>query len=76
MVRGHSFHCSQASITGELQNSYRVRYSLSGREEFEGYSRGNVLASYIHLHFRGNSSLTAMFVSEANRSRQQAEVNP
>jgi cobyrinic acid a,c-diamide synthase len=76
MVRGHSFHCSQASITGELPNSYRVRDSLSGREEFAGYRRGNVLASYIHLHFRGNSSLTAMFVSEANRSRQQAEVNP
>jgi cobyrinic acid a,c-diamide synthase len=74
-VRGHSFHCSQASITGGVQRSYRVRYSLSGREEMEGYSRGNVLASYIHLHFRGNPSLAAMLVGEANRSREQAEVN-
>jgi cobyrinic acid a,c-diamide synthase len=74
MVRGHSFHCSQATITGDLQTLYRVRYSLSGREEIEGYSRGNLLASYIHLHFRGNPSLAAAFVTEANRSRQQAEV--
>lgn len=73
-VRGHSFHCSRATITGPLETPYRVRYSLSGREEAEGYSRHNVLASYIHLHFRANPSIPAAFVNRAYRTRRPAEV--
>jgi len=74
-VRGHSFHCSQATITDELRTSYRVRYSLSGREEMEGYSRKNILGSYIHLHFCANPSLAAAFVRQAHLSRQSTVVN-
>ena len=73
-VRGHSFHCSQATVTGPLETPYRVRYSLSGREEAEGYSRQNVLASYIHLHFCANPGIAAAFVKRALLSRRPAEV--
>ncbi len=73
-VRGHSFHCSQATITGPLETPYRVRYSLSGREEAEGYSRRNVLASYIHLQFRANPAIAAAFVNGAYLTRRPAEV--
>jgi len=73
-VRGHSFHCSQATITGPLETLYWVRYSLSGREEAEGYSRQNVLASYIHLHFRANPAIAAAFVKRAYLAQRPAEV--
>ena len=73
-VRGHSFHCSQATITGQVETSYRVRYSLSAREEAEGYSRHNVLASYIHLHFRANSAIAFAFVKRAYLARRPAKV--
>jgi cobyrinic acid a,c-diamide synthase len=53
-IRGHSFHYSSAEAAAELKTAYHVRYSLSGREEREGYLRGNVLGSYIHLHLRAN----------------------
>ncbi len=73
-VRGHSFHCSQARITGPLETPYRVRYSLSGRKEAEGYSHQNVLASYIHLHFRANPAIAVAFVKRAYLARRAVEA--
>jgi cobyrinic acid a,c-diamide synthase len=68
-IRGHSFHYSSAEVLGDLQTAYRVRYSLSGEEEREGFSRGNVLGSYVHLHFRANPRLAATFVQRALMAR-------
>jgi cobyrinic acid a,c-diamide synthase len=72
-VRGHSFHYSRVSSRGEVATNYRVRYSMSGREELEGFRRGNVLASYIHLHFRANSTIAENFVA-AIRQAQAAKA--
>ncbi|HEV2274724.1 MAG TPA: cobyrinate a,c-diamide synthase [Acidobacteriaceae bacterium] len=73
-MRGHSFHCSQAALTGELDTAYRVRFSLSGREENEGYSRGCVLASYIHLHFRANPQAARAFLEHALHGRKASAL--
>ena len=67
VIRGHSFHYSRVTNDEGIATSYRVLYSLSGKEESEGYSYGNVLASYIHLHFRANPSV-AQHIVEAARS--------
>jgi cobyrinic acid a,c-diamide synthase len=64
-IRGHSFHCSEAVPTGNLETAYHVHYSLSGRQEDEGYSRGRILASYIHLHFRANPSVAKAFLRQS-----------
>ncbi len=64
-VRGHSFHYSRIVGVPDLPVSYRVQYSLSGREEVEGFRAGGVLASYVHLHFRGNESIAKNFVAGA-----------
>jgi cobyrinic acid a,c-diamide synthase len=61
-VRGHSFHYSRVVAQPDLPASYTVSYSLSGREEQEGFRSGNVLASYVHLHFRGNIEIAGNFV--------------
>lgn len=64
-VRGHSFHCSRIVAHDSLRCVYRVHYSLSGRGEKEGFVRGRVLGTYIHLHFRSNPSLVSSFLQQA-----------
>lgn len=74
VVRGHSFHYSASETLEEMATAYRVRYSLSGKEEREGFSRGNVLGSYVHLNFRANPSLAGTFVRRALAARYAAEA--
>src|ERR1700691_92451 len=73
MVRGHSFHCSRIAAHPSLKCAYRVHYSLSGRREQEGFVRGRVLASYIHLYFRSNPSLVPSFLQQASSARSLVE---
>jgi cobyrinic acid a,c-diamide synthase len=68
VIRGHSFHYSRIASQSEMETSYKVKYSMSGREEFEGFYRGNLLASYIHLHFRANPTVAEHFVKAIRNS--------
>ena len=74
VVRGHSFHYSRIATQGDLGTSYHVQYSMSGKEESEGFGRGNVLASYIHLHFRANPAVAVNFVVAIRQARTQQAV--
>ncbi len=71
VVRGHSFHHSRMVQEPEAPRSYQVQYSLSGEQEQEGFTNaaGNVLASYVHLHFRANVSVAKYFVAAALAGR-------
>jgi cobyrinic acid a,c-diamide synthase len=60
-LRGHSFHYSRASVTQDLDLRYRTTRTLAGDEKVEGYCRGNVLASYIHLSFASHPEVAATF---------------
>ena len=73
-VRGHSFHCSRIVAHDSLGCVYRVHYSLSDRREQEGFVRGRVLGTYIHLHFRSNPSLVSFFLQQAGSARTFVEV--
>jgi cobyrinic acid a,c-diamide synthase len=68
-IRGHSFHYSRVANTSNAPTNYLVRYSLSERQEREGYRVGNVLASYVHLHFRAEKHIALNFVAAAVASR-------
>jgi len=70
-VRGHSFHCSRIRLGEEtgLRTAYRVAYSLSGAGENEGFVVGNVLASYVHLHFGANPAIAGHFVAKVREVR-------
>ena len=74
VVRGHSFHYSRIESHGDMETSYHVQYSMSGKEEMEGFHRGNVLASYTHLHFRANPVVAENFVAAIRRVRMQQAV--
>jgi cobyrinic acid a,c-diamide synthase len=74
-ARGHSFHYSTIDGVPDLPCAYRVRSTLSGIEATEGYVVGNVLASYIHLHFLSNPDLTASFIRAASVSRERVHTS-
>ena len=61
-VRGHSFHYSRMGSGAEVATSYEVDYSISGKQQREGFTCGNVLASYVHLHFGANPVIARHFV--------------
>jgi len=73
VLRGHSFHYSHIVEPSSLPTSYRVNYSLSGKQEEEGFSLRNILASYIHLHFRTSPNIARNFVALA-RSLKAKEL--
>jgi cobyrinic acid a,c-diamide synthase len=75
-LRGHSFHCSRVRAGAAMPTAYRLKYSLSGRDELEGFHYKNVLASYIHLHFRGNPALAASLVTAARRTQARSVEVP
>jgi cobyrinic acid a,c-diamide synthase len=62
-VRGHSFHYSRICSDCEVETRYQVDFSLSGKQQKEGFTRGNVLASYVHLHFGANPAVARHFVA-------------
>ena len=71
-ARGHSFHCSTIIDRQPIDPVYRVRNTMTGREEPEGLRIGNVLASYIHLHFLSSSGIADAFVRYARSARTEA----
>jgi len=68
VLRGHSFHHSRQTTTSDFSPAFRAHYTLSGATADEGYSSGNVFASYIHLNFRGFPEIAERFVSLAEKA--------
>ncbi len=74
-LRGHSFHYSRIVNEPHFDSTYRIVYSLSRREEEdEEFRVANVLASYVHLHFRTSPGVAEVFVNAAILSRKQEVV--
>jgi cobyrinic acid a,c-diamide synthase len=70
-ARGHEFHYSEW-IRTEAQNSFAYRLqSQSDLPLAEGFASGNLLASYIHLHFASNSNLAQNFVTACRNWREK-----
>jgi cobyrinic acid a,c-diamide synthase len=61
-ARGHVFHHSEISGKPAVERRHRLQ-TTRGDETEEGYSAGNVLASYAHLHFGSAPDLASTFVN-------------
>lgn len=64
VIRGHEFHFSE--VDGEHLSAgaaFRFRKNRTGVEYTGGYVSGNVLASYLHMHFAGAPDLAACFLA-------------
>jgi cobyrinic acid a,c-diamide synthase len=73
-VRGHSFHYSRICSSSDAATSYQVEFSLSGKQQQEGFTCGPVLASYVHLHFRANPAVAQHFAATLREARRVAAV--
>lgn len=53
-VHGHVFHYSELKPTIEdFPWAWNITFMRGGKSLSDGYAKGNVLASYVHLHFTG-----------------------
>ncbi len=67
-LRGHEFHYSEiSSETASLGRVYKVGSRRGGESQTEGYACGNVLASYVHLHFGSNPAAAQALVTACRR---------
>jgi cobyrinic acid a,c-diamide synthase len=69
-VQGHEFHYSRITANRSVPSAYTVAGRSPGRE---GYARGNLLASYLHLHLAGAPAIAARLV-EACAARRAARA--
>jgi len=72
-LRGHSFHYSRIQEEGRVEKRALVRYSLSGEDQPEGFTCGNVFGSYIHLHFAAAPLMVRRFITMARACRSEAQ---
>ena len=70
-LRGHEFHYSEllgnpATDSG-WQTVYEASYRRQDRPVREGFQRGSILASYIHLHFASRPEAVQHFIQRLTR---------
>lgn len=69
-IRGHQFHWSKVKWQ-EDHLAYDCFSSKRPEVEQDGYSRGNLLATYVHIHFAGNDGAAAeRFVGACVREKE------
>jgi len=69
---GHSFHYSRIESIGMVDHAYLLKYIRAGRSEHEGFATQNVLASYVHIHFRTNRQLAQNFVDATLAAKKKS----
>lgn len=62
LARGHEFHYSELDGPQGSERAYRLQRAAGDALEDEGFVDGNLLASYVHLHFASNPALASNFV--------------
>jgi cobyrinic acid a,c-diamide synthase len=69
--RGHEFHYSEiAAVAGSSppwQPAYALRRPRTGGRRNEGFARGNVLASYVHLHWASRPESVQFFLNRCKK---------
>ncbi len=70
VARGHEFHYSELPVPAAIPHVYRLTDRSGTACGREGYLFGNVLGSYVHLHFASNPQLAVNFVTFCRNWRQ------
>ena len=61
VIRGHEFHYSR--MKNENSHAFMMTRRRTGESYAGGYAKGNILASYLHINFFGNTKLSEHFLS-------------
>lgn len=73
-LRGHEFHFSQMTplvAEEEFPWAFTFTKNRTGTAHHGGYAQGNVLASYLHLHFAGCPEAAVRFVEKCTAFKAQ-----
>lgn len=73
-LRGHEFHFSTMELSPQITEAeFPWAFHFEGGRKLQsykgGYSKDNVLASYLHLNFAGNEAAAERFVAAAKAYR-------
>ncbi len=68
-MRGHEYHYSEIINSGDWRPAYRLRRRRDASAVAEGFQRGRILASYVHLHFASYPDAARRFVRHCEESR-------
>lgn len=66
-ARGHEFHFSDWDIPPSERNAYLAAPDTAQPGSPEGWSQGNLLAAYTHLHFASNPRIAERFIDACVR---------
>ena len=61
-LRGHEFHFSMITKDEDYPDAYELQGTRQSTPHLEGYSKDNVLASYLHISFEGNPKAADHFI--------------
>jgi cobyrinic acid a,c-diamide synthase len=72
-LRGHEFHYSKVTVDDSASDgwhpAYSVRRQRSAAVETEGFCKGSILASYIHMHFASCPEAAGRFINRCGESK-------
>ncbi|WP_378956293.1 cobyrinate a,c-diamide synthase [Pelosinus sp. sgz500959] len=74
-MRGHEFHFSLMDIDeslGAFPWAFEFKKTRTGAVYPGGYAHGNVLASYLHMHFTGHEQAASHFITKCNEFNSKA----
>ncbi len=75
VLRGHEFHYSELLDNPlddqDWKSVYSLQYRRSKKAIPEGYQRGNILASYVHVHFASKPEAINHFADVIRKSKQR-----
>ncbi|MCK9195588.1 MAG: cobyrinate a,c-diamide synthase [Syntrophales bacterium] len=73
LLRGHEFHYSELLVTPVGKEGWRSIYDMTYRRTNEvyqeGFQKGNILASYIHLHLASRPASLEAFLALCRKYR-------
>jgi cobyrinic acid a,c-diamide synthase len=71
VARGHEFHYSEMAMPPGISRVYRLARADGTALEDEGFVSGNVLGSYVHLHFGSNPQVAVNFVQNCQKYKKR-----
>jgi len=75
-LRGHEFHYSRVTLDETVaagwHTAYRARRRRSQAAETEGFCKGSIVASYVHLHFASCPQAARNFVDRCREAQRDA----
>ncbi|CCO07984.1 cobyrinate a,c-diamide synthase [Desulforamulus hydrothermalis] len=75
-LKGHEFHWSALEALPAERAAYRLSGGRGPAGRCEGYARDNLLASYVHLHFRYNPAAANHLLAACAKYKQRERGAP